>query len=212
MAVPPSLTDHSFAQEMIATSIVATAGKTISGPISASKKSKSSAFFIDQPPPKAGRGVNIKNGMSRQDKTIITSKDLIEPAVTTVAQKNPTIDQAIKALDKQPAKLSEFLLATSNEANRTLTPQSNILSVAKRLIMPNIFDRVFNIAVDPFSFEINVDETNKTPYGGSALKQLILSGDATYVFDKVLLRKRYAAEGELLFEKYFVAIETVGDE
>jgi hypothetical protein len=163
--------------------------------------------------PKVGDGVRPQVGANGRNKQMVSASDLRD---TIVEQRSasiiPSLEQTTRLIRETNGKNIETLAAAVNEASRMLTPMTDILSVSKRLILPNIFDRVFNIAVDPSTFMIDKEETYKTPYGESTIKSMILNGDIEINSDELVIRKKYPSEGELLFEKYFVAIETVGDE
>lgn len=107
---------------------------------------------------------------------------------------------------------------------KSRTVFSDNLEESKRIFLPKAFDRVFNISVDPDDFEIDVEETLKTPSGKDAfdklLKQNVIVGEQlqgefynssgnTSVYK---IRERDINENDLTFEKYFVTIDTVMDE
>jgi len=93
---------------------------------------------------------------------------------------------------------------------------------SKRIFTPKMFERIFNIAVDPDDFIINLDETLKTPSGKELFMKLLRTGRIVsdegpgVVFPTVgVLRGNYKlverdrGQGDLVFEKYFVTIDTV---
>lgn len=109
---------------------------------------------------------------------------------------------------------SDSTLAFAIDAGAVFTNQSNPLAAVRKLMIPKIFDRVFNIVVDPNSFEIDKERTEATPLGTAALQAMIINGDVIQKNDINLglqYRERFVEQGELMFEKYFVAIETLDD-
>lgn len=109
---------------------------------------------------------------------------------------------------------SDSTLAFAIDAGAVFTNQSNPLAAVRKLMIPKIFDRVFNIVVDPNSFEIDRERTEATPLGTAALQAMIINGDVIQKNDSSLglqYRERFVEQGELMFEKYFVAIETLDD-
>jgi hypothetical protein len=67
---------------------------------------------------------------------------------------------------------------------RTITTFSNTLSSAsdpaalnQKVVVPKMFDRVFNLIVDPTDFEVDVERTIATPYGREALDLMIKNGE-----------------------------------
>ncbi|MFA6049716.1 MAG: hypothetical protein WC761_00695 [Candidatus Paceibacterota bacterium] len=81
--------------------------------------------------------------------------------------------------------------------------------VTGRVLTPKLFDRVFNIPLNIENFEIDLDLTLSTESGRNAWNQ-------SYVQNKVIEKsgKYYMLprnKNELIFEDYFVAIETAND-
>jgi hypothetical protein len=212
MVVPTSLLDESFASDIAASSVSAAVSNTTNKVRDRSKLAVD-AFFGAHPNPKAGDGVRPQAGISGRNKQIVSANDLRD-AVTEQRSASiiPSMAQTANLVREINGKNIETLAAAVNEASRMLTPMADILAVSKRLILPNMFDRVFNIAADPSTFTIDKEETYKTPYGESTIKSMILNGDIEINTDELVIRKKQPTEGELLFEKYFVAVETVGDE
>lgn len=95
----------------------------------------------------------------------------------------------------------------------------------KRLLQPKQFDRVFHLFIDPDDFEIDVKKTTKSPYGTLTLQTLIKRGDiiASQVgegYERTIItqdlsyqglrfRDKDRGEGDMSFERYFVAIEPI---
>lgn len=116
-------------------------------------------------------------------------------------------------------------ISVLNETSRTLSDISDPSLTLKRIISPKQFDRVFNICFDPYTFEIDVESTNATHHGKVALQMMVNRGDI--ILDNMQMishvgsmqprqsysyRERNKSQGELLMEKYFIAIETVDEE
>lgn len=126
------------------------------------------------------------------------------------------------------------VLKTSSTIARTVSSVSSDSLLVKKLLAPRQFDRVFNVVVDPDEFEIDVVKTMSTPEGKIALEQLMSSGDiilsagsrasqhiintlnsnriSARTFDAFKFRERDKNEGDVIFERYFVSVETFGEE
>lgn len=59
----------------------------------------------------------------------------------------------------------------------SVTTLSDPTAVAKKLLKPKQFDRVFSFLVDPDEFEVDHDLTVQTPHGKTALDQMIAKGN-----------------------------------
>jgi hypothetical protein len=116
-------------------------------------------------------------------------------------------------------------ISVLNEVSRTLTDISSPDLILKRVFSPKRFDRIFNIIFDPYTFEIDLESTNSTPHGKVALQMMVNRGDIllenspmmTFLGSGIkkesyVYRERNKSQGELLMEKYFVAIETIDEE
>jgi hypothetical protein len=116
-------------------------------------------------------------------------------------------------------------ISVLNEASRTLNDISDPNLALKRIISPKQFDRIFNICFDPYTFEIDVESTNETQHGKVALQMMVNRGDI--ILDSMPMishlgsvqpkqgysyRERNKSQGDLLMEKYFIAIETANEE
>lgn len=134
-------------------------------------------------------------------------------------------DGALSKLTRHHVGPAVHMMGVINEFSRMTTPLSNPLAISKRLIHPKQFDRVFNVLIDPFQFEIDIEKTNLSPHGKQALELLIKKGDieptkspTTLNMSKInttqthIPRRHNLAEGDMLFEKYIVSIETIGEE
>jgi len=85
----------------------------------------------------------------------------------------------------------------------------NEKEITSRVLAPKLFDRLFHIPLNIEEFEIDFEKTVSTESGRKAWSQ-------TYLQEKIVLREgRYflkpRPKNELIFEDYFVAIETVND-
>lgn len=86
----------------------------------------------------------------------------------------------------------------------------NEQEVYRRVLMPKLFDRVFNIPLNIEDFEIDVDKTLSTESGRRAWSQAYLQEKIFVRADgKYFMKPR--EKNELIFEDYFVAVETVND-
>jgi len=159
---------------------------------------------------------------------------------------------AASNLDKITSRYTDALLQNFHffdHFSNTLSNVSSINAINRRVMTPKQFDRVFNIVVDPHSFEIDVPKTIETPYGKQALDLLIKHGDVVsadsdsatvtarfkgagnlLVAEQVLsgrgfsqgraqpninnfkFRDRDKTQGDLVADKYFVTIETFGED
>jgi hypothetical protein len=105
---------------------------------------------------------------------------------------------------------------------QTMTSVSDPSAVTRSLVVPKQFDRVFNVIVDPNEFEVDVSMMTMTPHGRDALAQLVEQGiivaetslsnvrflQADFHSERYKHVVRDVNEGDLIFDKYFVAIET----
>lgn len=141
-------------------------------------------------------------------------------------------------------------LRTISNLSHMVTPLADPSAVAKKIVAPKQFDRVFNVMVDPDEFEIDYEKTVKTPHGKRALEQMIQKGDvvsttenhfarstamsrassgvinfAKFPMGRSFVQGRSAPnhalykfrdrdknQGDLAFEKYFVTVETYGED
>jgi len=75
-----------------------------------------------------------------------------------------------------------------------------------------LFERVFNIAVDPFAFEIDVDKTQSTVAGRAAFSRLIRQKRLNVKSDRETGKtsaylKRITKNMDIAIDQYFVVIE-----
>jgi hypothetical protein len=137
---------------------------------------------------------------------------------------NLTNISTVEIKEKQAHTIAHQI-SVLNETARTLNDISDPLSALKRIIAPKQFDRIFNICFDPYTFEIDVESTNSTQHGKVALQMMVNRGDIILDSTQTIshlgsvqpkqsysYRERNKSQGELLMEKYFIAIETVNEE
>lgn len=77
---------------------------------------------------------------------------------------------------------------------------------------PKLFERVFNVAVDPFAFEIDVDKTQSTVAGRAAFNRLIRQKRLSVKSDRETGKtsaylKRITKNMDISIDQYFVVIE-----
>jgi hypothetical protein len=107
---------------------------------------------------------------------------------------------------------------------RMRTQYSDNDNESRRIFTPKTFERVFTVAANPNDFEIDTVETLKTPSGRDAFDKLLhqgrIVGDAQHStfypgvnidMGTYRLVSRDKNVGDLVFEKYFVSLETVLD-
>lgn len=85
----------------------------------------------------------------------------------------------------------------------------NEREVTYRVLTPKQFDRIFHIPLNIENFEVDVDKTLSTESGRRVWRQSYLQEKLERRGDKYFLKPR--PKNELIFEDYFVAIETAND-
>lgn len=108
------------------------------------------------------------------------------------------------------------------DSAKTRTLYSDSMSESRRIMKPKVFDRIFNVFVDPDDFEIDQIETNKTDSGKDMLESLFSAGKVIELQTQTSLRStditqmsrlklidKNPKENDALFEKYFITLETV---
>jgi hypothetical protein len=134
-------------------------------------------------------------------------------------------------------------MRTISTSVNTLTPLASPDAITKKLLNPKQFDRVFNLLIDPDSFEVDVEATKKTPHGYQAFLAMLAKGDivedkpgtpagsttnfgTTYgvparnfspgrpepFVNRYRFRTRDTNAGDVMFEKYFVTVETLDEQ
>lgn len=165
-------------------------------------------------------------------KVSVTPKIVGTPAfVTAVREATSTPLKHVTAKDtftmkaNVAPKVAQFYHAgtqTIVDSSKHRTIYSDTLEEAKRLLSPKIFDRVFNVFVDPDDFEIDQQETIRTESGKDMLESLFSSGKVIEIGQQSTVRAsdinfnsrlklidKTPQENDAIFEKYFVTLETV---
>ena len=168
---------------------------------------RSNIFAVKEPGAKALGRVKITSAFSGP---IISSR--------TIQEKN--FEQYF------PSKAKEVIASAAvvQIIKKAKTVYNDHLEESKKIFLPKMFDRVFNIVVDPDDFEIDAEETLKSPSGKEAfdklLRQDVIVGQkkqSTFygqsgLSDVYKVRERSINESDITFEKYFITIDTVMDE
>lgn len=146
------------------------------------------------------------------------------------------IDTNLSVVTARSATAALHDLRTISGLASMVTSISDPLAISKRILQPKQFDRVFNVVVDPDDFEVDYDATVATPFGKQALEQMLIRGDISAVSENEIAplrapgtrvfpqaraapnvhqykhRDRDKNEGDLVFEKYFVVVETFDED
>ena len=176
--------------------------------------------------------------------------NVASPTVQAVAQQVPK--PAATNLNTMSTRYIDATLQSlrwSDYFSNVVSTVSSIDAINKRVLAPKQFDRVFNVVIDPRSFEIDVTKTIETPYGKQALDLLLkqsdvvqadsdnesviarFNGQANVIAAERILegrgfqpgraepninnfkfRDRDKTQGDLISDKYFVTIETFGED
>lgn len=190
-------------------------------------------------------GIAGKISVASQFRETVSATSAISLAKLIPAPANSNLDKISSRYTDAVLQNFHFFDHFSN----TLSNVSSINSINRRVMTPRQFDRVFNIVVDPHSFEIDVPKTIETPYGKQALDLLIKHGDvvssdsdnqsvmarfrgagnllaaqnvlsgrgfaqgrAQPNINNFKFRDRDKTQGDLIADKYFVTIETFGED
>ena len=105
------------------------------------------------------------------------------------------------------------------DLSKLKTVYSDELIESKKIFMPKLFDRVFNITVDPDDFEIDYIETIKMESGKKSFEQLKSQGEIISAIDQFSsysntsqnvykIKERSPLNNDTTFEKFFINIET----
>lgn len=97
---------------------------------------------------------------------------------------------------------------TIDDMSKTLTNVGDPILIMQKFLSPKQFDRVFNIIVDPFEFEIDVEKTLLSQQGSRAYQDLLSAKEIDIVNDVQRIKKNPIDEN-LVFDRYIVAIETI---
>lgn len=114
------------------------------------------------------------------------------PAIRTLEQ-----TQVIGKLATNLTAITPRWMPIAIEHFRTITTFSNTLSSAsdpaalnQKVMTPKMFDRVFNVIIDPTDFEVDVEKTIQTPYGREALTLMIRNGEIVSATENDVARFR----------------------
>lgn len=119
--------------------------------------------------------------------------------------------------------------AAINSVGRLVSTMAHPSNLSRLLLTPKQFDRVFNVIIDPDEFDVDDVETLKTQSGKQMLEQLLKNGDivtvekqegASTIFKHSMrtvvprsgqfkMTGKDKQSGDITFDKYFVAIETL---
>lgn len=81
--------------------------------------------------------------------------------------------------------------------------------VTARVLDPKLFDRIFHIPINIEAFEVDLEQTLSTNSGRNAWRQTYIQNKVREVDGRYFMRAR--SKNDLIFEDYFVAIETAND-
>lgn len=149
-----------------------------------------------------------------------------------------TINDLLSRMSPQQTPRVLADLRSINQLANTYNPLTDPDAAARTYFSPRRYDRVFNIIVDPDDFEIDVDKTLATPYGRAVMEELLRDGEVEDLRFGNYRHSRYASllrrwrqhliqrgqwspiysqrhrdkgEGDIIFEKWFVTVETYGE-
>jgi len=153
-------------------------------------------------------------------KSVAVSSYTAEP--TTSPPPPIKTEEAIDQISPANEKVALHTFGVISELNNSVTPLSNPQLTAKRLISPKQFDRVFNVIINPFNFQIDVKATSSTPHGQQALELMLKKGDIVDTTSQTSTnsvinnesyssRPRSSSDGDISFEKYIVSFSTFGE-
>jgi hypothetical protein len=166
---------------------------------------------------------------------LFIKQSLTSKASKTIVKKlqSNKISQLIDSLSiKQINQITQELVKINRIVNSTTT-LSNANSVISSILAPKQFDRVFNVIVDSNDFEIDLAQM-KTSVSKSMIRDLLKTGEITRTttpvskFQTTILQKqknvniqnkmfykqkaRNKNNGDIIFEKYYVTIDTFGED
>lgn len=151
-----------------------------------------------------------------------------DPGPATISVIQPTNVNLAGISSRQSNVLVQGVTTISNVA-RMNTSLSEPTHVMRSLLRPKKFDRVFNVIVDPDEFEIDREKTESTEQGRRALQQMIAAGIVTEKVsiglssvksfsrgnsksNPITLKTRDKNQGDVALDKYFVTVESYGEE
>ena len=100
----------------------------------------------------------------------------------------------------------------------SITSQPSTISdpatLSERLVSPKRFDRVFHIFVDPDDFQIDNSSSKKSNINSNGVSQSsVLSQIQTLQnFSQIIANTPVKETGDIVFEQYFITIETYDGE
>lgn len=168
------------------------------------------------------KGSNDVTPTTLIDESIL--KQLIDQHVKSVA-KLDSFDSSVDKVDDiaMPVETRDHIYHDMKHLSAlafSRTTLSMPVGEIRRALTPKIFERIFNIPVDPDDFVIDITGTNSTEFGTAALEHLISTGQVAVVetpssalgimaHDVYKLSERNRKRGTVVLEQYFTTIETV---
>lgn len=150
----------------------------------------------------------------------ITAKT--SPPLAVKFKTNNVTKNVSSFINPKLSQVFESKNGTITDMSKVRTLYSDGLYEARKLLKPKVFDRIFNLFVDPDDFEIDHKETIKTDSGKDTLeslyaagkvveikKQSIMRSDEFNEFLQLKLLDKNPKENDAVFEKYFITLETV---
>lgn len=165
----------------------------------------------------------LNDGESSTTKTLSTySSDLVSSVISS-GQNDTDAASVLSSIHKKDAGVLISDIITINELAWLQSSLSSPTLYAKKIMRPKQFDRVFNIPVDRYAFEVDVEQTFSTPLGKQAFQLLLDAGEMlplktqmtsmnNVINTNTFVRRRQSiSDGDVGLEKYIVTIETVGE-
>lgn len=167
----------------------------------------------------------LNDGESSTTKTMSTySSDLVSKVIAS-GQNDINYASVLSYINKKDAGVLTSDIVTINELAWLQSSLSSPTLYAKKIMRPKQFDRVFNIPVDRYAFEVDVAQTMSTPLGKQAFQLLLDAGEMlplktqttststnNVINTNTFVRRRQSiSDGDVGLEKYIVTIETVGE-
>lgn len=171
----------------------------------------------------------VKSIIQKQISTIVAKKQailnktqaenvLFDTKQITVSISSQNIPDAQSLLSTQDLSVAVQSFVTISDLINTLTSLTDTNILSSTLVCPKKFDRVFNVIIDSNEFEIDYDMTVSTQSGKSVLENLIAKNNVVVqqtqdasITPKYFTKVKTRTQGDIVFDKYFVTIETLGD-
>jgi len=145
-------------------------------------------------------------------------KELIEARVKTVAN-IPAFDAAtdsVSSLDISAEKKNKIACDVKHLAALAFsrTTLGDPTAETKAALTPKLFERIFNVPVDPDDFLVDVELTRKSTSGAAALDAYVASGEFQHIDDRdgtvtsYALADKNRQRTDTVLEQYFVTIST----